>query len=208
MKFNGTSWEKIGIAFTSSIISSLALDSNGRPYVACLDNYWNASVMRFNGTDWEQVGASGFIPIMVDNTSIAIDISGTPYIAYANSVYDKWQKLGMMKFNGTTWEQVGAGGNFYGYNLSLSIDSRGTPYIAYGDWCNDWKASVIRFTGTNWEQVGISPNAAESISLFLDSRGTPYVSYSDAGNGWKASVIRFVTVSLQPIYQHLLMKKR
>ena len=109
--------------------------------------------MKFNGTNWEQVGQAGFSAGSADPTSLAIDSSGTPYVAYQDSANSG--KASMMKFNGTNWEQVGAAGFSAGaahYN-SLALDGSGTPYVAYRDVANGTKASVMKFvsnpTGVN-----------------------------------------------------------
>ncbi|MCI5197626.1 MAG: hypothetical protein D3919_15680 [Candidatus Electrothrix sp. AW5] len=221
MRFNGTSWEQVGVAGFSPDSAEdiqLALDSNGRPYVAF--SYWDyanggkASVMRFNGASWEQVGTAGFSPDSAGDISLALDSSGRPYVAF--SYWDSTNnrsKVGVMRFNGTSWEQVGAAGFSLGDEASgiqLALDSSGRPYIAYRDGYDDYgKASVMRFNGTNWEQVGaagFSPGSSYNPSLALDSNDRPYVAF----RYWEGvSVMRFVPdIAITPVYELLLLKKK
>jgi hypothetical protein len=94
-------WEQVGDAgFSVGKVeyTSLAIDSNGTPYIAYQDavNHIKASVMKFDGESWVQVGLAGFSADAIRFTSLAIDSSGTPYIAYqdwANSY-----KASVMKF--------------------------------------------------------------------------------------------------------------
>ncbi|WP_417910150.1 hypothetical protein [Candidatus Electronema sp. PJ] len=193
-------WEQVGEADFSAgeaLDISLALDSSGTPYVAYTD--WGdgcmaqASVMRFNGTNWEQVGAPCFSAPWAWYTSLAIDSSGRPYIAYTNG------RANVMRFNGTAWEQVGEADFSAGeaWHLSLALDRSGRPYVAYSDrWDGKGKASVMRFNGTTWEQVGkkafsICEYWYCGISLALDSSDTPYIAYTAKANRGKASVMRF-----------------
>ncbi|MBC8193306.1 MAG: sortase [Anaerolineales bacterium] len=139
-------------------------------------------MMKFNGTNWENVGKAGFSASDANFTSLALDSSGTPYVAYAE-VFGLY-KATVMKFNGTTWETVGTAGFSAGQAqyTSLALDTSGTPYVAYADGEKSGKATVMKFNGTSWDPVGtagFSAGGAEYISLVLDSSDTPYVVYAD-----------------------------
>ena len=222
MKFDGTDWVQVGSAgFSSGWVDniSLAIDSSGTPYVAYEDwaisgiSYAKASVMKFNGTTWEQVGAAGFSPNGASLTSIDIDSSGMPYVAYMEwiacgpTTFNTCPKASVMKFNGTVWEQVDAdfpiGG---GYWIRIAIDSSDTPYVAYQAF-QDWatmkgpKVIVMKFNGATWEQVGtgVSPSWVQFLSLSIDNNGTPYVAYQDGANNIKASVMKFNGITWEQV---------
>ncbi|MGR0481987.1 MAG: hypothetical protein ACTFAL_11450 [Candidatus Electronema sp. V4] len=212
-KFSGGSWQQVGeLAFSagSSFGTNLVLDSSGTPYVAYVDdaNDQKASVMKFNSatSSWEQVGAAGFSSGAVCAgavcfTNIALDSSGTLYIAYQD--WGNGGKMSVMKFNSaaSTWEQVGlagfsAGGSF---GTNLVLDSSGTPYVAYSDGANSGKMSVMKFNSaaSTWEQVGLagfSDGMSDYTSLAIDSGGTLYVAYTDSANSGKVSVMKFSAV--------------
>ena len=144
--------------------------------------------------DWLTVGSAGFSAGAASYTSLAIDGSGTPYVAYEDS--GNYYKTTVMRFNGSTWEAVGSAGfsNSGVVDISLAIDGNGTPYVAYKDYVNSFKATVMRFNGSSWELVGsagFSAAAANYTSLAIDGNGTPYVAYQDYGNSYKATVMRF-----------------
>ncbi|MGX9728878.1 MAG: hypothetical protein ACTFAK_16660 [Candidatus Electronema sp. VV] len=110
-------WEQVGAAGFSAAAAdsiSFAIDGSGTPYIAYEDNANSnkASVMKFNSatSSWQQVGAAGFSASRAQYISLALDSSGTPYIAYQD-----WGNIGkasVMKFNNATssWEQVGTAG--------------------------------------------------------------------------------------------------
>ena len=212
MKFTGngtTGWELVGSAGFSADYApyiSLALDASGTPYVAYEDggNGYHASVMKFTGngtTGWELVGSAGFSANIADYTSLALDASGTPYVAYQD--YGNLNKASVMKFTGngdTGWEAVGLPGFSAGVAnyTSLALDASGTPYVAYQDYGNSNKASVMKFNGSSWVNVGsagFSTDEAYLPSLALDASGAPYVAYSDNANSGKASVMKYAAAS-------------
>ena len=81
-------------------------------------------------------------------TSIAIDSSGTPYVVYQDSGHSN--KATVMKYNGSSWVNVGSAGfSADGVEYtSIAIDSSGKPYVVYYDWDNSGKATVMKYNGT------------------------------------------------------------
>ena len=196
MKFNGSSWETVGIAGFSvgeAVNTTIAINSSGTPYVAYMDvaNDNKATVMKFNGSSWETVGSAGFSAGQAGFTSIALSSDGTPFIVYLDVA--KGYKATVMKFNGNSWETVGTAGFSAGeaYCTSIAINSNGTPYVVYTDVANNDKATVMKFNGSSWEIVGSAGFLAEQAdytSITINSDGTPYVVYTDLANDGKATV--------------------
>ncbi|HEX3040457.1 MAG TPA: Ig-like domain-containing protein [Caproiciproducens sp.] len=89
MKYNNTNWVPVGtagISASSAAYTSLAIDGSDTPYVAYEDiaNDYKATVKRYNAQtlSWETVGTAGFTKGQAEYTSIGIDDSGTPLVAY------------------------------------------------------------------------------------------------------------------------------
>jgi LPXTG-site transpeptidase (sortase) family protein len=207
MKYTNEGWVTVGLAGFSAgqpTFISLAIDNNsGTPYLSYRDEIgfdtFELTVMKFNGTGWETFGPRVLSTGNVSETPLAIDNSGTPYVAYqdgGNSL-----KPTVIKFNGISWEYVGSAGVSAGWAdfISLAIDNNsGTPYVAYQDGGNSSKATVMKFNGTSWEFVGsagFSTSFASYTSLAIYN-GTPYVAYQDGGNSSKATVMK---AELEPI---------
>jgi LPXTG-site transpeptidase (sortase) family protein len=143
---------------------------------------------------WQNIGSPNFSAGMIGYTSMTIDSSGTPYVAYAdwgNSI-----KATVMKFNGTSWVNVGSAGFSAGVARwqSLVLDSNDTPYLAYRDYGNGSRTTVMKFNGASWVpvgSVGFSSGVSSHQSLALDTNGIPYVAFRDAGNASKVTVMKF-----------------
>ncbi len=147
--------------------------------------------MKYNGTNWETVGSPGFAPgegtaigEYTGYNDIAIDESGTPYVAFLSNIYGG--KVMVMKYDGTAWVTLGGGpvsamNDGYAFP-SIAINGDGAPYVVYHDNAADGKATVQKFNGTEWEIVGsagFSESEATYTSMVINENGTPYVSYMD-----------------------------
>jgi len=150
---------------------------------------------------WHTVGTAGFSTGRVDDISLAIDSTGTPYIAYED--WANGGKATVMKYTGGSWQTVGMAGFSAGLAcfVSLAIDSMGTPYVAYEDYGNASKATVMKYTGGSWQTVGtagFSLGQAAYASLAIDRTGTPYVAYQD-GSYAMATVMKYTDGSWQMV---------
>lgn len=147
-KFNGTTWETVGLAdFTNSKNATPAHPqiriNNGTPYVAFRDdNNDTVSVMKFNGSSWVEVGDPEFAYGTQFSFSIN-ELDNNPYVACRNS----GSTAKLMEYNGSSW--VNIGGNIFDFNpdesvdVSLDITAEGIPYVAFDDVNNSEKATVM-----------------------------------------------------------------
>lgn len=143
-------------------------------------------VQAADAADWKTIGKPGFSAGRVSYTSIAIDSSGTPYVAYEDDM--NFGKASVRKYNGSSWVTVGndvfSAGNTSG--ITIALDSSDTPYVAYTDDANSNKATVKKYDGSRWVTVGtegFSANYTFYMSLAIDSNDTPYVAYKDYSEG-------------------------
>ena len=200
-------WESVGSSgFSAGSIeySTLAISSDGTPYVAYRDDASSgkATVMRFNGTNWVAVGTPGFSADMADFTSIAMGSNDTPYVVYRD--VGNGTRATVKKFDGTNWITVGNAGFSAGdvIGISLAISSDGTPYAAYQDYGNGGTATVMKFNGTSWVAVGtagFSAGPAYFPSMAISSEGTPYIAYADGSNNYKLTVRKFNGTSWEAV---------
>ena len=205
MKFNGTSWQNVGspgFSSSSTYEGSLQIAPDDTPYIVFRDteNDGEISVMKFNGTYWQYVGPPDFSAgSRISDISLEIDPDGTPYIAFQDNFNNgAYEKVIVMKFNGTSWQKVGSPGFIdpdYTNGPSLQIAPDGTPYIAFKDYEKSGKATVMKLNGTSWQNVaspGFSGGIANDTSLQIAPNGTPYVAFTDEANYGRATVMKAV----------------
>jgi len=201
-------WSPVGPAgFSSGAVHvvSLAIDSNGTPYIAYIqvsdwknDTSGTLIVEKFVKSSWSVVGTAASVATNARVPVLAIGPSDVPYVAYEDAAAS--DKATVEKYNSAsqTWETVGSRDFTAGAvkDPSFAIDGTGTPYLAYADGVRNHKATVEKFNGTDWVYVGspgFTPGAAAYDSLALDSTGIPYLAYQDStaqGNS-KATVQRY-----------------
>lgn len=213
-RFDGSAWTSVGPAGYSQAGASfqtIASASDGTLYTAYCDsaypdplssNVGRATVMRYDVPSgaWSPVGNPGFSPHGASNVTLALDRTGTPWIAY----YRYHNSIVVMRWTGTTWQSVG--GSATGPDAptiesedwrqwtSLVFDSSNRPYVAYQSWLNGRRASVRRFDGTAWTLVGdpwFTPGAADYLTLALDAQDKPWIAFRDGAHLQRVSVMRF-----------------
>ena len=186
LMWDGSNWVTVGAPdFSSGQVASISLVIHGgTPYVAYSDfaNSMKATVMKYNGTNWETVGSAGFSAAEADNTTLAVDNTGTPYVVYADDATTS-SYVTVMKFNGTGWVNVGSPG-FSGtldVSNSIAINSGGVPYVFYEGFAGGEKGTVEKFVANTSVKNIADPSVA--LHVFPDpDRGVFTVNISSLQN--------------------------
>lgn len=142
---------------------------------------------------WAYVGSGGFSPNVALYTTLAMDRSGTPFLAYSDTA--NAFKAAVKKYTGTSWTLVGTAGisNGKAQYISMVIDTAGKPLVAFGDSGIAGKLYVVKYTGTNWTNVGNLNTGAicQSTAITVDSKNNIYAAYNDTRNNNRAISMRF-----------------
>lgn len=182
----GKSWKYVGDSGFSGANyptgSQLVLDSGNNPYVAYITGD-SLIIMRYNGESWEPVGDA--IPSVASGFQLAVNDSGTPYVAYQNAA--TVTKAYVVRYGSDGWKTVGSVLSTDGAASvsisSLDFDNSGTPYIAYqsyfqGDRSGSWKSAVKKYDGSDWKFVGpesiVGDSSCSYASIGFDSRDNLY----------------------------------
>lgn len=214
MKYNGSAWVAVGTPGFSTgslpfheTFMGIAINKAGQPYVVYAEGQLSQNkhvvagnqlvVKRYNGSTWETVGSSSLQNRPTDYASLAIDGSGTPYLAYVVPPGSGWGGIPValvMKFDDTSWKYVANPGPLTGYPgpiAEIVINDVGSPYLYYGE-------KIIKYYGTTWVTVGDAPylyssSADYTPSIVLDGTGVPYI------YGWKGN--NAIVQRLEPVDQ-------
>jgi hypothetical protein len=155
---------------------------------------------------WETLGDTGMnLRDSYANSSLAIHPeTGEPYLAFwgtEDGSLGGSSAISVMKYNGSSWEYVGAvdfahGGSDYGRVTLVFNPVSYEPYISFEDGNYAGKATVMKYNGNSWEtvgQAGFTPAAGHDvISLaFHPATNEPYVMYRDGSQGYKGYIKKF-----------------
>lgn len=146
---------------------------------------------------WEYVGTPGFVYLSHPSSiSMVFNSSNEPYVAFRGGNGDDYDHIGVKKFDGTSWVDVGQPNFSAGMvsHISLAFSNTDEPYVSFTDHGNDFKATVMKFDGTNWVNVGIpgfSTSGTQFTSLAFSDSNELYIAFADATFSEKATVMKF-----------------
>ncbi len=190
-RFNGTAWVEVGAGSASGrgisdggygAAPALVLDASGNLVIAWEhsgDGSSNVYVKRFNGTAWTAIGPGSASGLGVSQTrnaywpQMCLDASNgilVTYWALRGSAYEVYVK----RFNGSAWEEVGAGSGSGGgisnnsgesRRPAICLDGNNRPVVAWFDNSGGtWEVYAKRFNGTAWEDMGAGSASGGGIS--------------------------------------------
>jgi len=151
------------MVYTNSSYKAAINPSTGELYLAYSytpeGGVKNIGVVKYADGQFAQVGAEGIVPAPAEGSavavssicSIAFDASGAPYILYYGG--DARNNLSMRKFNGASWDAVGALSFSGKINTSWStpriyFDASGNPGFAYTT--TTYGGATFQFDGKEW----------------------------------------------------------
>lgn len=169
--------------------NSMVLDSSGKLHISYRLGYDNTG----GGLKYAKESATGWSTDVVEKkkgaglwgTSIAIDASENPHIAYHDQLTGK---LRYAYWTGSRWkiETVDEiDGGAVGEYCNLALEADGTRHIAYRDVTNgNVKYALWNPSTESWslQTVDSSTNVGNYLSMALDSGGNPHMSYRDNSN--------------------------
>ena len=172
-KWDGSQWAKLGDDITGgkdydNLGISVSLSNDGNIVAVGSTGYdvpgaWEYNngmvrVLEWDGTTWNKLGAD--ITGLTDsyhNLGDSVSLSGDGMTVAAGAPWGGKGYVGIWKYNGTTWNQLGddiLGENTAGITTSLSDDGNtvaiGDPYVN----SNKGHVRVWNYNGTNWNQLG------------------------------------------------------
>ncbi len=197
MRFDTVQWEPLGDEFLSDVgTQAIGLfQYEGFVSVAFGDgNQGNAvTALQYDPLKktWGALGVKGFTPGEARPLSVASG-GGVVWAAYSDAA--SGAKVSVMRFDGESWQQVGAPGLSAEAVKSVSIgaDGGGMPYLAFES--VPGKAEVLSFEGNDWFPLGDAAAylyLADEPVLHVSPEGTVYLAFCDQAAGGRLSVIQY-----------------
>ena len=183
-RWSGSGWEEVGAGSASggglsdsvvfdSLNPSVAIALDDTPYVVweeyTIGGGMEIHILHWNGSGWEEVGTgSASDGGISDNSghskypSTAVAPDGTLYVAWYDDSSGN-QEIYILRWNGSSWEEVGFGSAIDGglsdnsgasKRPSVAIASDGTPYVAWYDDSSGNREIYVR----RWEGGGVQPD--------------------------------------------------
>jgi hypothetical protein len=208
-----TAWGCMTVKSSASDIgkySSMAIDSEGRPWIAYLDSTnFNVEVSHYVGSGgtgcatsaWEctVVGTDASGPI-----SIVIDSQDSPWLTYFNEAGGDIfsQSLRVYQYTGGSWSVKMDEPATNIVDAQLTFDQKGNPRLLYTD-AGSGNITVAHYVGSGgsgcvaspaWTCVTVavvSAGLGSFASITLDAAGIPWVSYTD-GSSKTLSIAHYV----------------
>ena len=194
---SGDTWQVVGSAgFSSGGIAypSLAIDSQGTPYVAYTES-WTAVVKQYDSSSNSWIAPLSAEPVSTSSdfasyTSLALDGNNTPYVAFRDASLGNRANVKQYDSASQSWLSLATNGITQGSvtHTSLSIDSNNTIYLGYdavGEFSSTSTVSRYNATDETWSMIGqqsLSGVTGSHTSLTLDSHDVPYMASSSTAS--------------------------
>ena len=196
-KFDGTDWVTIGdwALGTSAIVMSdvtMYCDNKDDVYISYYDaDYPGPIVKKYLGTgsDWETIGDVSFHPSgQCLCPALTTDSDGTLFVSYGGDDFAGGLPLSVKKFNGSTWEFVGANGFYDEPNFPTTIIV-GNDDVVHATTTDFWSltSTVLNYQNNGWQGQTIGVNTYMPFAKFNND---VYMGYCGGNNTYKPRVAK------------------
>ncbi len=172
--------------------NSIRLDNNDYPHIA-YSGYDNLKYAFWDGSSW-QIEFLDYAENAFLETSLALDSSGNPHIAYTIYYLDSgYSFLKYTFWDGDEWQFETIQYEEYGCQYpSLELNSFGYPNITYD---NNY-LNYVSWDGDDW-QIETIDIAGRINSLALDSSDYPHISYYTYYDGYSLKYAQWNGITWQ-----------
>lgn len=135
---------------------------------------------RFQNGTWGDLG-TGLFNGTCHEMQVGVSRAGIPYIAYMDQ--GNGSRLGVMRLNGSSWQNVGSSLVSPGWDNKPQIFFSPTdvPFVMYESGSQLNTPVVARYTGTLWEslgQNGLVPYGMDDYALAFHKNGDPVMAFA------------------------------
>ena len=226
-RWNGTDWVELNGSASGGGISNtpkrsgrpaLALDANGRPWVAWAEQHDDGQdiyLRRWDGAAWTPLGNSATgggvsqTPGASQLATLAIGAGGTPLVAWYDSTPDQ-REIYAVQWNGSAWVAAGVGANSGGgisntpgesREANLAVGPSGTPYVVWQEETGNAEVYGRQLRGGRWQEIGVGSASGGGISdngsrssvpvIAVAPDGRLFVAWEDTSSGDTEIYVKF-----------------
>lgn len=143
------------------------------------------------GAAWQAVGtppSEGSVKYV----SMALDISGNPYLAFSDYGTTAAERISVVRYQDGAWAQVGDASFSDGEadDVSIAVASNGTPYVAYTDWTLTSPMVCKMYNGAGWataDAPATTGTSTQTLGMAADKSGNVYWAVDDTGTGGRGA---------------------
>jgi hypothetical protein len=172
--------------YSSTPRSSLAFDSDNKPYIAFGDGVnLTPYVKQFDGNSWITIGSAAVnASAKAVAVSLVIDEADVPWLVYCSLAASNSSTgtMALYQYNSGVWTPITTTVTAAIRHTSMALNAAGNLAIAYFNTANTNRATVIVYNKTagTWSSAtSLSSRDAPSISLISDISGNLYCSFID-----------------------------
>lgn len=177
--WTGTAWSIETADSTGDVgaYTSLALDSAGHPHISYADrDSGSLKYATFDGSTWVKEVIDGGMYSHSEHSSIAMDSSDIPQIAYYSSGDLKYASRSSGSWSTETVDSAGTTGAY----CSLAFDNEDKPHISYWSLTNGNVQYATR-PGVTWQITDVDDGSYSFLAL--DQGDHPHIVYWDGDAG-------------------------
>lgn len=197
MKWDGSSWQTIGNAF-SGPETKIFLDHNDTPYLLHRDasGGYMGMAHRLENNVWVPLG-DGLYSGYGYWHEMAFDSNNTPYVSYTD--YYAGDEVYVSKFENGAWQQVGESLGMAYYYTEIAFDSEDNLYIANNNYSTR-NIDLFRLENGAWQTVAENISGCQTEKFDMVTNGTDIIlAFTNQDESNKLSVVKFDGSAWEPV---------
>lgn len=197
MKWDGSSWQTIGNAF-SGPETKIFLDHDDTPYLLHRDasGGYMGMAHRLENNAWVPLG-DGLYSGYGYWHEMAFDSNNTPYVSYTD--YYAGDAVYVSKFENSTWQQVGESLGMAYYYTEIAFDSEDNLYVANNNYSTR-NIDLFRLENGAWQCVAENISGCQTEKFDMVANGTDIIlAFINQNESNKLSVVKYDGAMWEPV---------
>ncbi len=197
MKWDGSSWQAIGNAF-SGPETKIFLDHNDTPYLLHRDasGGYMGVAHRLENNTWVPLG-DGLYSSYGYWHEMAFDSNNTPYVSYTD--YSDGDEVYVSKFENGNWQRIGGSLGMAYYYTEIEFDSEDNLYVGNNNYSTR-NIDLFRLENGAWQCVAENISGCQTEKFDMTTNGTDIIlAFINQNESNKLSMVKFDGTDWEPV---------